>query len=169
MKYDLQYFFVPKYAKWIIVSLVSLFSILILVEFASLVFSRVKISEPSQNEIKSETDKNTDADNNLKVYPLFGVYVPNDLNVDSVKKSMLDVTLVGIVFAKNIEDSMVIIRSTSGEEKTYMVGDTIPGEAKIKRITAEGVLVERDGILESISLPKDELTFEPLPKPMKEE
>ncbi|TAL61544.1 MAG: general secretion pathway protein GspC, partial [Legionella sp.] len=98
---------------------------------------------------------------------LFGIYMPNDLN--SVKKSMLDVTLVGILFANNLEDSQVIIKAANGDELNYKLGDSIPGDATIKKITANGVLVERNGILESLSLPKNALTFEPAAEPLEEE
>lgn len=164
MKLDLHYLFVPKYAKWIITSLIFLFSLLILLAFGSLIFSP-KITQPPQ---QTTTAKATQADstNYLKESSLFGVYVPPDLNEQSVKKSMLDVTLVGILLSSDPKSSQVIIRSSSGDEKTYILGDTVPGGALIKRITVGGVLVERNGTLESLSLPKDDLTFEQVPKPL---
>jgi general secretion pathway protein C len=100
---------------------------------------------------------------------LFGIYVPSDLNEGAVKKSMLNVTLVGILLADKDSESQVIIRSASGEEKTYKIGDKIPGDASVERIMAWGVLVEHNGTLESLSLPKNDLVFEPVPKPLKEE
>ena len=51
----------------------------------------------------------------------------------------------------------------------FRVGDTIPGDAVIKRIMPDGVLLMREGVMESLSLPKNELIFEPPPKPMGEE
>ena len=51
----------------------------------------------------------------------------------------------------------------------YKIGDKIPGGAIIKRIMAGGVLAERNGALESLSLPKNDLTFEPVAKPLQEE
>lgn len=167
MKLDMHYLFTAKYAKWIIISLISLFSVLILVEWVSLIYSPKRLS------MSAPTDKSTEIGGKQNSFDfilnssLFGVYVPNDLN--SVKKSMLNVTLVGIMLADNIDESQVIIRSASGDEQTYKIGDSIPGEALIKRITAGGVLVERNGVLESLSLPKNDLDFEPAAKPLTEE
>ncbi|MDI1351663.1 MAG: type II secretion system protein N, partial [bacterium] len=88
---------------------------------------------------------------------------------EHVKKSRLNLTLVGILLGDKMEDSQVIIRSADGEEQTYRIEDKIPGGALIKRIMAGGVLVERNGALESLSLPKNDLTFDPVPKPLIEE
>jgi general secretion pathway protein C len=168
MKFDLHYLLSAKYAQWISVALVALFSALIIVEFTSLRFSSVRVpvtSEPTNIAAAAQQDSFESVLN----ASLFGIYVPTDLNENSVKKSMLNVTLVGILFADKMDDSQVIIRASNGEEKTYRVGDTIPGDAVVKRIMAGGVLVERHGALESLSLPKNELTFEPVAEPLKEE
>ncbi|WP_298624054.1 type II secretion system protein N [uncultured Legionella sp.] len=169
MKFDIHHLVSPRYAKWIIISLISLFSVLILFEYTSLFFPGNQQSSSSDIVINSQGEAKQDSFNAILNTSLFGVYVPDNLNEDSVKKSMLDVTLVGILLADDMEESQVIIRSSSGEEKTYKLDDKIPGGAVIKRIMAGGVLVERNGNLESLSLPKNDLTFEPVAKPLKEE
>lgn len=168
MKFDFHYLLTAKYAQWISFALIALFSILIIAESFSLRWSPANVPIVSESlNIPVATTENT-FDSVLQS-ALFGVYVSNDLNENSVKKSMLNVTLVGILLANKKENSQVIIRAANGEEKTYHIGDTIPGDAMIKRIMAGGVLVERHGTLESLSLPKDELTFEPIPAPLKED
>lgn len=169
MRLELHYFLVPKHAKWLIAIGASFFTLLILIEFAFLLSLPYNLSDSSKKDVKPEAPIKVDTTSYLLETAIFGVYVPNDLNVDTIKKSVLDVTLVGILLAKPLEDSQVIIKAANGEEKTYLLGDTIPGGAIIKRITAGSVLVERAGALESLSLPKDDLTFEPIPKPLKEE
>ncbi|KTC65749.1 general secretion pathway protein C (plasmid) [Legionella adelaidensis] len=101
--------------------------------------------------------------------PLFGDYVPENLNETTVKESMLNLHVVGVLFSKKEEDSQVIIRTASGEEHTYKIGDTLPGSVIIKRITPEGVLLGREGGLESLSLPKNPLNFQPQAKPLEED
>lgn len=167
MKFDLHYLLSAKHAQWISIALIALFSILIIGEFFSLQFTSVNVSTMPEKEIPKAVKQGSFK--SILHSSLFGVYVTNDLSDTSVKKSMLNVTVMGILFADRAEDSQVIIRIASGEEKTFKVGDNIPGDAIIKRITADGVLVERQGVLESLSLPKNELTFEPAPKPLKEE
>ena len=79
---------------------------------------------------------------------------------------MLDLKVVGIMFANTEGDSHVIIRTAGGHEQTFRVGDSLPGGVVIKRITPEGVLIGRNGALESLSLPKNALIFEPAAKPL---
>jgi general secretion pathway protein C len=98
---------------------------------------------------------------------LFGVYVSNDVDGDDVKKSTLNITLVGILLEHVPDQSQVIIRSSSGEERNYKVNDKIPGGALIKRIMSGGILVEHEGNLERVSLQKNELIFEPVAKPLR--
>ena len=98
--------------------------------------------------------------------PFFGEYMPADLKDVSIKKSMLNLEIVGIIFSHNGQDSHVILRTASGTESAFHVGDALPGGVTIKRITADGVLVGHNGELESLSLPKNELIFEPAAKPL---
>jgi general secretion pathway protein C len=166
MKFDMHTFFTAKYAKWIIISLISVFSLLIIGEYSTLFISSLPnpVADPHLPVITK-----VDSTNHILNTALFGVYVANDLNDNNVKKSMLNVTLVGILFGNKGGESQVIIRTANGEEQTYSINDKIPGGALIKRITAGGVLVQRNGALESLSLPKNDLIFEPLAQPLKEE
>ncbi|MGQ3889489.1 type II secretion system protein N [Legionella sp. CNM-1927-20] len=97
--------------------------------------------------------------------PLFGDYIPV-INEADIKESTLDVELVGIMFSLNPEASQVIIKDTTGEERSYLVGDTLPGGAVVKRINENGVVVLYNGSLESLSLPKIELLFNKPAKPL---
>ena len=96
----------------------------------------------------------------------FGKYTPMMINVADVKKSMLTYKVVGIMLAAHDEDSSVIIDTLSGGDIVYHVGDILPWGTVIKRITSDGIFVERDGELESLSLPKNELIFEPPANPL---
>jgi general secretion pathway protein C len=167
MKFDIHYLLTARYAKWIIISLISLLTVLIIGEFASLFVRDARTSTSADSSPVVVIPKENS--NFILNSSLFGIYVPSDLNEGAVKKSMLNVTLVGILLADKDSESQVIIRSASGEEKTYKIGDKIPGDASVERIMAWGVLVEHNGTLESLSLPKNDLVFEPVPKPLKEE
>ena len=119
-------------------------------------------------------DKLIEANTNLKLEsstvglstPFFGDYVPENLSEGDVKQSMLDLKVVGIMFDKREAASHVIIRSANGLEQTFNQGDKLPGGAIIKRITPEGVLIGRNGSLESLSLPKNALIFDAPAKPL---
>lgn len=91
--------------------------------------------------------------------PLFGEYVPSSLDAAGVRQSMLDLKVVGVLFAVNEKDSQVLLQKPNGQEQFFRVGDTLSDGSTIKRITTEGVLVLRAGELERLSLPKEELQF----------
>lgn len=99
----------------------------------------------------------------------FGRYVPENLNDADVKQSMLNLKVVGIMLSIPENDSQVIIHAANGHDQTYRVGDTLPGDVVIKRISRDGVLVERKGDLESLSFPENELIFEAPAKPLIED
>ena len=109
------------------------------------------------------------ADSPLFKTALFGHYVPVNLSDAEIKQSMLDVQVVGILFSGKENDSQVILRTGHGEEKYYLIGDSLPGGAVIKRISERGVVVLHNGSLESLSLSKNELTFDVPAKPLIEE
>lgn len=94
-------------------------------------------------------------------WPLFGEYLPKQFGDMQIKRSTLDLRVVGILYSTRTQDSQVILRTASGVEQPYKIGDTLPGGATIKQISADGVLVMHKGELESLSLPKNKLIFEP--------
>lgn len=97
--------------------------------------------------------------------PLFGNYISN-LSDAEIKQSSLDFQVVGILFSHEDEQSQVLIKVASGEEKTYLIGEKLPGGAKIKQINENGIVVLYNGALESLSLPKNELLFDKPAKPL---
>jgi general secretion pathway protein C len=115
-----------------------------------------------------QSKSNHEEKNRFLSSPFFGEYVPKNLNESDVKRSMLNLTVVGIMLSTHEDESKVIVRTANGQEKTYTVGDSLPGGATIKRITIDGALVIRNGELESLTLPKNELIFEAPAKPMPE-
>lgn len=98
--------------------------------------------------------------------PFFGAFIPKSIDDAGVKESLLNVKVVGVLFAVPETDSEVILKLDERKEQTFRIGDVIAGQAVIKRITTQGVLVERKGQLESLTLPKNELIFEPRAKPL---
>ena len=169
MKLDITYFLSSKHAKWLIIGLILLFSLLTLSEFARLFWSfENQDASLNNNQVIAQAPAKNSLDDLLHS-ALFGVYVSNDMNSDNVKKSMLNISLVGILLGNTSKNSQVIIRAANGEEKNYRVDEKIPGGASVKKIMAGGIIVEHNGSLESVSLPKTELIFEPAAKPLRNE
>lgn len=169
MKFDMTYFLSSKQANWLIIGLISLFSLLTLGELSKLFWTFKQQELSSNNEVLVSSNSTSNSMEALLTSSLFGVYVPNELNSEHVKKSMLNITLVGILLGNTSDNSQVIIRAANGEEKNYKVNDQIPGGVLIKKIIAGGILVEHNGTIESVSFPKAELIFEPTSKPLRSE
>ncbi|OJX98202.1 MAG: hypothetical protein BGO90_08360 [Legionella sp. 40-6] len=161
MKLDFQSWLSPKHAQKISWILIAFFGVLIIYQLSTL---RLR---PDGLETQAPAVGFPIAQNisykELFNSSLFGAYV-TELNENTVKKSLLNVTVVGILVAGS--NSQVIIRAANGEERVYRLNDKIPGDAIIKKITVQGIVVERHGVLESLSLPKSELNFEPVAKPL---
>lgn len=100
--------------------------------------------------------------------PFFGVYIPARIDSGDIKQSYANLTLVGILFSSDEKQSQAIIRLENAVEQIFHMGDKLAGGITIKRITPEGVLFERHNALERLTLPKNELLFEPLAKPLEE-
>ena len=100
--------------------------------------------------------------------PIFGKYVPQDIDAAGVKQSNIDVTIVGIMYASD-DNSQVLLHFPDGYDHVLRVGDVIPGGGIIKRIAEEGILVLHNGVLERLSFPKDSLDFDEPSRPLKDE
>lgn len=101
--------------------------------------------------------------------PLFGEYIPDSLDQGNIKRSRSNLKLVGVLFSLHEADSIVTIKFRGSGEGIYHTGERIPGGAVIKRILPTGVLLMRDGVMESLSLPQNKLIFDQPLKPMGEE
>lgn len=98
--------------------------------------------------------------------PLFGDYVPDNLDAAGIRQSMLNVKVVGVLFDTKEKESQVLLQKPDGQEQFYRIGDTLSDGSVIKRITTEGVLVLHAGELERLSLPKEALQFRDADKPL---
>ncbi|MCR9192646.1 MAG: general secretion pathway protein GspC [Gammaproteobacteria bacterium] len=129
----------------------------------------LELKQSTQSQSKPTMSKKSEAIQKTLGAQIFGDYTPKNLVDLDMKPSGLNLTLVGVVFSPQPQESQAIIKLPNGNARTFSLGDQVSGGAKIKQITPDGVVLERDGELESLSLPKNALTFEPLPKPLKED
>ncbi|KTC98835.1 type II secretion system protein N [Legionella erythra] len=164
---ELSFLSLKHYEKAIAIAIVVIFAILTAYELYSL-FKPLDRQLLSTQAAPKVTEQSIIPRSPVFTAPLFGDYVPVSMD-ETIKQSMLDVDLVGIMYSTAPEDSQVLLRSGGGEEKSYRVGDTLPGGAVIKRIGQDGIVVLHNGTLESLSLPKNELRFEEPAKPLLEE
>lgn len=97
--------------------------------------------------------------------PLLGTYVP-DLKHAEVTDSHLAYIVVGIMYSAIPQQSQVLIQGEDGFSKLYRQGDFLSPSIQIKEIQADGVIILNQGRFERLSLPKNDLRFDPLPAPL---
>lgn len=140
------------------------FVFLIILQWISLgtqFWQSTKTRSSQTKPISIENSQQTKQNEQKLTWPLFGEYVPKQFGDMGIKQSKLDLEVVGILYSPRAKDSQVIVRTSMGEEKLFNIGDTLPGNAVIKGISPDAVLVMYHGGLERLSLPKRALTFEP--------
>jgi general secretion pathway protein C len=68
--------------------------------------------------------------------------------------SSIPLVLTGIIAARDPKDGMAIVGPTATGAKVYAVGDNISGGARLHAVYADRVLLERNGRLEALVLPR---------------
>lgn len=76
--------------------------------------------------------------------------------VTDAPETRLDLKLVG-VFASEDSSALAIIASGRQPETVYGIGDTLPGNATLRAVYADRVILERGGVLETLRLPRESL------------
>ena len=75
-------------------------------------------------------------------------------NGEKAPETTLDLKLLGVAAGKDGAKSQAIIASgTTHEEKTYSVGDSLPGNAVIRQVLPDRVIIAHNGRLEMLRLP----------------
>jgi len=69
-------------------------------------------------------------------------------------QTSMPLVLTGIIAADDPQNGLAILGQSAQSTKVYAVGDNVPGGAKLHSVFSERVLIERDGRLESLALPR---------------
>jgi general secretion pathway protein C len=89
---------------------------------------------------------------------VFGIY--ND-DLQNLPETQLQLTLQGVMLSvQDQTQSYAIISSPSVPAKAYKVGSTIPGDATLKKVMKDEIVISYQGVLQSLKLPVDQLTFD---------
>ncbi|MBV9576202.1 MAG: hypothetical protein JO149_06230 [Gammaproteobacteria bacterium] len=80
--------------------------------------------------------------------------------MSGVPVTNLQFRVTGIVKAEN-EISKAYISIAGLPSKIYQIGDSLPDGVKIYAITANAVILQNDGHLEKLPLPRERLQFKP--------
>lgn len=72
----------------------------------------------------------------------------------TAQQTSLPLVLVGIIAADDPKDGLAILGENAAGAKVYAVGDNVPGGAKLHQVLSDKVIIDRNGVLESLMLPR---------------
>ncbi|MEZ5454791.1 MAG: type II secretion system protein GspC [Lysobacteraceae bacterium] len=96
----------------------------------------------------------------LSQWHLFGQSSATDsllTDAQSAPETDLQLSLRGTLNLESREDGLAIIVDDTGRQQAYRVGDALPGGAVLESITSRRVLLRRNGALEGLSLPQNDI------------
>lgn len=94
----------------------------------------------------------------LAQWHLFGVKSAGPTpSVDSLPETQLNLTLSGVVASGSVTGGGAIIAAPGGVEAFYTINAQLPGGAMLKEVHPDRVVLERNGRLETLRLPKEGL------------
>ncbi|HET9390689.1 MAG TPA: type II secretion system protein GspC [Steroidobacteraceae bacterium] len=79
---------------------------------------------------------------------------PSAQDAANAPQTTMPLVLTGIIAEDNPQDGLAILGENAGAAKVYAVGDNIPGGAKLHSVYVERVVIDRNGHLESLTLPR---------------
>jgi len=79
---------------------------------------------------------------------------PPPIQAVDAPETRLNLKLRGAVAAEDKETAHAIISDGGGKDKVYFIGDKLPGGAKLHEVYQDRVILSRNGILETLRLPK---------------
>ena len=75
---------------------------------------------------------------------------------EELPETELQLTLRGAFQALHKEKAGAIIEDDAQNSSHYVIGDTLPGDATLKAVNANSVVLSRNGVLETLYFPEDE-------------
>ncbi len=150
--------------KWIAVSLCIASFCLLLYELKTVFTSPMALQKLTRSHPRETLPMKISKDSPLFKNTLFGDYIAV-LENEAINLPLLDIELVGILYADKGKGSQVIIKIGT-EEKIFSADDSIPGGAVIKKIKKNTVEVLYHGVLRQLHLAKPSLIFSEAPTPL---
>ena len=94
---------------------------------------------------------------------LFGVaqVAPSEQNAATAQQTSMPLVLTGIIAAGDPKNGLAILGPNAAGTKVYAVGDNVPGGAKLHSVLSDRVVLDRNGTLEYLALPRNSQTGMP--------
>ena len=80
---------------------------------------------------------------------------------EELPETSLQLTLHGVIASPNPVLARAIVADAAGNDNFYKIGDTLPGNATLKEIHGDRIVIQRGGRLETLTLPKTSLNMSP--------
>jgi general secretion pathway protein C len=85
---------------------------------------------------------------------LFGAAPPPKQDGANAPQTSIPLVLTGTIAGNDPQNGLAILGQTAQATKVYAVGDNVPGGAKLHSVYSDRVVIDRDGQLESLALPR---------------
>src|SRR6516162_5137259 len=85
---------------------------------------------------------------------LFGAAPSPKQDGANAPQTSIPLVLTGTIAGNDPQNGLAILGQTAQTAKVYAVGDNVPGGAKLHSVYSDRVVIERDGQLESLALPR---------------
>ena len=85
---------------------------------------------------------------------LFGAAPSPKQDGANAPQTSIPLVLTGTIAGNDPQNGLAILGQTAQTAKVYAVGDNVPGGAKLHSVYSDRVVIERDGQLESLTLPR---------------
>jgi general secretion pathway protein C len=85
---------------------------------------------------------------------LFGAAPAPKQDGANAPQTSIPLVLTGTIAGNDPQNGLAILGPTAQTAKVYAVGDNVPGGAKLHSVYSDRVVIDRDGQLESLALPR---------------
>jgi general secretion pathway protein C len=85
---------------------------------------------------------------------LFGTAPASQENGANAPQTSMPLVLTGIIAGNDPQNGLAILGPTAQTAKVFAVGDNVPGGAKLHSVYTDRVVIDRNGQLESLVLPR---------------
>ena len=94
---------------------------------------------------------------------LFGAAAVAPRSDADAPQTSMPLVLTGIIAGNDPQNGLAILGQTAQTAKVHAVGDTVPGGARLHSVYVDRVIIDRDGQLESLVLPRQPSGAAPAP------
>lgn len=109
---------------------------------------------------QTATDTRKEPDINLASLDLFGKAgaeaAQPEPDTENLPETNLRLFLRGVLAASGEFPGSALIEDDKNKTEVYLVGDELPGDAKLRSVKANRVIIERGGKLENLYFPEDD-------------